>query len=125
MNKDKLILKKLESLSRSKFRSSFSLREKDYIYIKELGLEKIKQHAYDFVNLRLAPAIISNDGKQTPMKGHPVFIAQHACACCCRGCLSKWHHIPEGRGLTNNEINFIVTLIMTWIVKEIKQHGRI
>ena len=59
-----------------------------------------------------------NDGKQTPMKGHPVFIAQHACACCCRGCLEKWHHIPNGKNLNKKEIDYIVNLIMLWIKKE-------
>lgn len=38
----------------------------------------IRQHAQDFIAKREAPAFIPNDGKQTPMKGHPVFIAQHS-----------------------------------------------
>ena len=87
-------------------------------YIDKNGLPKIKEHAYDFINEKLAPAYPENDGKQTPMKNHPVFIAQHACACCCRSCLEKWHHIPKGKELTTNEINYIVTLLMTWISKE-------
>lgn len=77
----------LERLSRSKFRSSFSLSPKQLEYINEKGIDKIRSHAADFVRLRLATAVIPNDGKQTPMKGHPVFIAQHATACCCRGML--------------------------------------
>lgn len=108
----------LNKLSKSKFRSSFKLKEKDIIYIKEKGPLKIKEHAYDFINKRLAPTFIPNDGKQTPMKGHPVFIAQHACACCCRGCLEKWHKIPKGKELTNKEIDYIVNLLMLWIKKE-------
>lgn len=109
----------LDKLSKSKFRNSFHLKEKDIKYINEKGYEKIKEHAYDFINKRLAPACIPNDGKQTPMKGHPVFIAQHACACCCRGCLEKWHHIPKGKKLSDSEINFIVNLIIKWISKEV------
>ena len=93
----------LNKLSKSKFRNSFHLKEKDIIYIKEKGFKKIKEHAYDFINKRLAPSYVPNDGKQTPMKGHPVFIAQHACACCCRGCLEKWHHIPKGKNLNKKE----------------------
>ncbi len=108
----------LNNLSKSKFRSSFHLRKYMIDYINEKGYKKIKEHAYDFINKRLAPSTISNDGKQTPMKGHPVFIAQHACACCCRGCLEKWYKIPKGRNLTNKEIDFIVNLIMLWIKKE-------
>lgn len=108
----------LNNLSKSKFRSSFHLRKYMIDYINEKGYKKIKEHAYDFINKRLAPSFIPNDGKQTPMKGHPVFIAQHACACCCRGCLEKWYKIPKGRNLTNKEIDFIVNLIMLWIKKE-------
>lgn len=88
-------------LSKSKFRNKFKLGLKDKEYIKEKGINKIKEHAYDFINKRLAPKEILNDGKQTPMRGHPVFIAQHATGTCCRGCLYKWHKIPDGRKLTD------------------------
>ena len=115
MNYDEMLYK----LSKSKFRSSFHLRRYMLNYINEKGLDKIKEHAYDFINKRLAPKDIPNDGKQTPMKGHPVFITQHATATCCRGCLEKWHHIPKGRMLSEKEINYIVNLIMLWIKKEI------
>ena len=79
----------------------------------------IEQHAYDFVKKRLSPRYIMNDGKQTPMKGHPVFIAQHATATCCRGCLYKWHHIEKNKELNLKEEKFIVALIMEWIQQEI------
>ena len=77
----------LYKLSKSKFRSSFKLKTKDIDYINEKGIDTIKSHAYDFISKRLAPEVILNDGKQTPMRGHPVFIAQHATATCCRSCL--------------------------------------
>ena len=108
----------LAKLNRSKFRSGFHLSEKDIEYIDEKGLDLIRSHAADFVAERLAPAVIPNDGKQTPMRGHPVFIAQHACACCCRGCLNKWYRVPQGRALTENEQGRIVKLLMTWIERE-------
>ena len=104
-----------ENLSKSTFRSKFDLSVKDKIYIKEKGMEKIKEHAHDLVLKRLSPAYIANDGKQTPMRGHPVFIAQHATATCCRGCLYKWHKIPKGRVLTLEEQEDIVDVIMEWI----------
>ena len=106
-------------LSRSKFRSGFSLKEKDVNYIAAKGLDTIRSHAYDFVGKRLAPAVIANDGKQTPMRGHPVFIAQHATATCCRGCLQKWHRIPAGVQLTQAQQDYIVDVILAWIVKQI------
>ena len=111
----------IESLSKSKFRGSFHLNNKMKAYVKEKGINKVEKHAYDFINQRLKSSIIKNDGKQTPMKQtHPVFIAQHACACCCRSCLEKWHHIPKGRELTNNETRYIIELLIEWIKREIK-----
>ena len=109
----------LEKLKKSKFRNSFYLKEKDKIYIQEKSLEKIESHAHDFIRKRLAPKEILNDGKQTPMRGHPVFIAQHATATCCRGCLYKWHRIPQNKELTEEEINYIIEVIMTWIKKNL------
>ena len=108
----------LENLSKSTFRNKFHLKEKEINYIKEKGIDKIQEHTKDFINKRLAQAVIQNDGKQTPMRGHPVFIAQHATATCCRGCLYKWHRIEPGKELTNHEIDFVVALIMEWIKKE-------
>ena len=111
----------LYKLSLSKFRSSFHLRKDMINYIDTKGLDIIRKHAYDFINNRLKPSKILNDGKQTPMKGHPVFIAQHACGCCCRGCLEKWHKIPKGRELTNKEVDYIVELLIKWIENEINK----
>ena len=102
-------------LSRSRFRSRFALSDKDREYISEKGIETIRSHAKDLIGKRLAPAIPENDGKQTPMKGHPVFIAQHATGTCCRGCLYKWHGIPEGQELTDKEQEYVVGVIMEWI----------
>jgi len=110
----------LDKLSKSKFRNSFHLNKKMKDYVYEKGMDTIKCHAYDFVLSRLASNEPINDGSQTPMKGHPVFISQHACACCCRSCLEKWHHISKGRRLTNMEIDYIVDLLMRWIMIEVE-----
>ena len=112
----------LYKLSKSKFRSSFHLKEKDIFYVKEKGLDKIMEHTYDFINKRLRDVSKVSDGKQTPMKGHPVFIAQHATATCCRGCLEKWHHIKKGNILTDKQVDYIVNVIMIWIINEIKNN---
>lgn len=109
----------LQRLSKSSFRSKFRLTQKDKQYIKEKGLVTIRQHAESFVKDRLAPADIPNDGKQTPMRGHPVFVAQHACACCCRGCLYKWYRVQKKRELTADQQEKIVNLLMAWIEKEL------
>ncbi len=111
----------LDKLSKSKFRSSFHLRKYMIEYIDDKGLEVIRSHAYDFIKKRLAPKIIPNDGKQTPTKGHPVFIAQHATATCCRSCLEKWYHVPKNTELNEKQINALVEVIMEWIKKEYKK----
>ncbi|SFB33656.1 protein of unknown function [Acetitomaculum ruminis DSM 5522] len=107
-------------LDNSKFRNSFHLKEEDVKYIEKKGLETIKEHAKDFILKRQAPAFIANDGKQTPMKGHPVFIAQHATATCCRECIRKWHTFKPGTCLGQKQQEYLVDVIMTWIKKDMK-----
>jgi len=109
----------LERLKQSDFRAKFHLSQKDREYISQKGMEKIRMHAKDFVCARLAPENPENDGMQTPMRGHPVFVAQHACACCCRGCLNKWYKVPKGTALTETQQEKIVNLLMAWIEREI------
>lgn len=108
-------------LTKSEFRSKFKLKPKDRLYIEQKGLDTIRNHAKDFISKRITPAEIPNDGKQTPMKGHPVFIAQHATATCCRGCIQKWHKIPKDKTLTQEEQNYIVDIIMEWITRQLNK----
>lgn len=108
-----------EKLKMSKFRNSFHLKQKDKDYINKKGINVIKQHCLDFINKRLANPLLFNDGKQTPTKGHPVFIAQHATATCCRKCLFKWHKIEKTHILTQQEKDYICLIIMEWINLEI------
>ena len=117
MDKVDLLLFKL---SKSKFRSSFHLNIKMKEFVSLKGIDKIKSDAYDIINNRIRPKNPKNDGKQTPMKQvHPVFIAQHACACCCRGCIEKWYNISKDKTLNENEVDFIVNLLIEWIKREI------
>lgn len=109
-----------ERLNQSAFRRRFHLSQKDKAYIAQKGIDTIRKHAQDFIRLRLAPAVIPNDGKQTPFRGHPVFIAQHACACCCRGCLEKWYHIPKGIELSPEQQAVLVDILIHWIQNEIR-----
>lgn len=112
----------LAKLNKSTFRSSFKLNDKQIAYINEKGMDVIRKHCEDIIHERLSGAYPKNDGKQTPMKGHPVFIAQHACACCCRGCLNKWYHVPKGVSLTKQQEEKIVNLLMVWIKRQINNH---
>lgn len=107
-----------ERLSRSPFRTRFHLGGQERGYLTMKGMETVLRHARDFVAERLAPAQPKNDGKQTPMRGHPVFIAQHATATCCRSCLEKWHGFKSGRALDAEAQAYVVSVIAAWLVRE-------
>ena len=105
------------ALAKSTFRSRFRLGPKETLYLKEKSLTVVIEHGRRFVVERLADAQPKNDGRQTPMRGHPIFVAQHATATCCRGCLAKWHRIPEGRPLIPEEIDYILGVLARWLEK--------
>jgi len=106
------------ALAASDFRRRFRLRGAELDYLRRKGRDAVLRHAREMIDARLAPAEIANDGKQTPMRGHPVFLAQHATATCCRGCLAKWHGIPKGQALTEAEREHVVRAIERWIVEQ-------
>ena len=103
------------ALARSEFRSRFRLGPKGRAYLGQKTLPVILQHGRQFIVERLAPAEPLGDGRQTPMRGHPVFIAQHATATCCRGCLAKWHQIAPGKPLSEEQINYVLRVIRRWL----------
>lgn len=105
----------LAALGKSEFRRSMQLHRKELDYLHTKGMDVVLKHAADFIEKRLAPAEPANDGKQTPWRNHPVFVAQHATATCCRGCLQKWHAIPKGRELTDAEQRYVVEVIRRWL----------
>jgi hypothetical protein len=107
-----------EALERSEFRHQFRLEGKEAACLRQKGLDRVLAHARDFIEKRLAPAEPANDGRQTPMRNHPVFIAQHATGTCCRGCLEKWHRIAKGRPLSDREVEYVVAVIQRWLVQQ-------
>jgi hypothetical protein len=106
------------ALKRSKFRSRFRLTAREADYLHQKGLTTILEHARGFIKDRLADANPVNDGRQTPMKNHPAFIAQHATGTCCRKCLAKWHNIPSGKPLTEKQIDYIVEVLRRWLIEQ-------
>jgi hypothetical protein len=105
----------LRRLRNDRFRRSFRLRGADLGYLHEKGIESVLEHARDFIATRLAPADPPNDGRQTPWRGHPVFVAQHATATCCRSCLEQWHGIERGTALSESEQAWAVRIIEAWL----------
>ena len=101
--------------ARSPFRSRFRLGDVESRQLLQVGWEGARHQAETLIRRRLAPAFPEHDGRQTPMRGHFVFVAQHATACCCRGCLAKWHGIPAGRPLSEAEIGYVTALLLCWL----------
>ncbi len=114
----------LVALARSPFRQRFHLGPREQAYVDLKGLDTLVGHAHRFIRERLAAARPRNDGRQTPLRGHPVFVAQHATATCCRGCLAKWHGIPAGRPLTEEQITHVCSVIATWLRREYGEQAR-
>ncbi|HEX9944734.1 MAG TPA: DUF4186 family protein [Thermoanaerobaculia bacterium] len=59
------------------------------------------------------------EGYQTPREtssgANAIHYAQHATASCCRRCIAEWHGIPEGRALTESEIEYLADLATLYI----------
>jgi predicted Fe-S protein YdhL (DUF1289 family) len=102
-------------LARSGFRRRFRLNTPDRAYLKAKGLRMVLEHGRRSIEQRLVPAVPPNDGRQTPYRGHPIFVAQHATATCCRGCLEKWHHIPKGHELSAAEQAHVLSALERWL----------
>lgn len=105
----------LVRLAENSFRARFVLVEPELGYLRTKGMDTIRTHAKEFISKRLSSAFPPNDGKQTPFRYHPVFVAQHATATCCRGCLSEWHGIPKGIPLSDEQQNYVSDVIMRWL----------
>ncbi len=110
-----------DALERSAFRRRFHLGDREREYVTSRTLPVVLEHARDFIARRLAPPLPANDGKQTPYRGHPVFVAQHATATCCRGCLAKWHGIPRGEALSDVEQSYVRSVIERWLRRELRE----
>jgi hypothetical protein len=110
---------RLDRIGRQPFRAKFHLRGRDRGLAQLHGPERLRRHARELIGQRLAPAFPRNDGKQTPYRGHPVFVAQHATATCCRSCLQRNHGIAPGVELTPEQQDYVVEVIMRWIEREL------
>ena len=116
------IEERIAAIGRHRFRAKFHLapgsRDRSIALVR--GPAAMRQHAHDIIAKRLAPAEPLNDGRQTPYRGHPVFVAQHATATCCRTCLAKHHAIAAGHELTDDERAYVVDVITTWIAQQLR-----
>lgn len=109
---------RLKRIGRHPFRAKFRLSSRERAIVDLRGIATVRSHARELIEKRLAPAEPCNDGRQTPYRGHPVFVAQHATATCCRTCLERWHGIPAGRALDTADKEYVVDAICRWIVEQ-------
>lgn len=109
-----------EALAKNRFRSRFRLRAPERAYLAARSLSAVLDHGRVFLQERLIPAMPKNEGKQTPMRGHPFFVAQHATGTCCRSCLWKWHKIAPGRTLSEAEVEYVLAVISRWLSSQPK-----
>jgi hypothetical protein len=105
----------IRRLAASKFRRRFRLQGRELAYLQTWGLPHVLKQAAELIRKRVAPEVIPNDGRQTPWRNHPVFVAQHATATCCRGCLEKTHDIARGHALTEEELAHVLAAIEKWL----------
>jgi hypothetical protein len=110
----------LDRIGSQPFRAKFHLRGRDRGLAQLHGPERLRRHAREIVDRRLAAAFPVKDGKQTPYRGHPVFVAQHATGTCCRSCLHRNHGIEPGRELAEAEREQVVDVICRWIERELE-----
>jgi Domain of unknown function (DUF4186) len=110
---------RIDAIGKQPFRQKFHLYGRDAALVQLRGREAIRAHAHDLIAKKLAPADPYKDGRQTPYRGHPVFVAQHATATCCRHCLQRNHDIPRGHELTAAEREWVVDVICRWIDREL------
>jgi hypothetical protein len=111
--------RRIDALARQPFRARFHLRGRERAEVQLRGMTTIRKHAGEVLAKRVAPAEPAKDGRQTPYRGHPVFVAQHSTATCCRTCLERWHRIPEGHALTADEQAYAVDVICRWIERDL------
>jgi hypothetical protein len=112
---------RLDAIAEQPFRARFHLRGRERALVQLRGLQAIRRHAEDVIGRRVAPAMPHKDGRQTPYRGHPVFVAQHATGTCCRSCLERNHEIARGHELTAAEHQYVVDVIMRWIERELPE----
>jgi hypothetical protein len=115
-----LIDERIDAIGRHPFRARFRLTGRERAIVQLRGMSAVRAHAKELFAQRVAPAAPHKDGKQTPYRGHPVFVAQHATATCCRTCLERWHEIPKGRPLDADEQAYAVDVICRWIERELE-----
>jgi hypothetical protein len=114
-----MIDRRIADIATHRFRAKFHLYGPERALVLLRGREAIREHARDLIEQRVATAAPHKDGKQTPYRGHPVFVAQHATATCCRTCLERWHELPKGRELTPEQQCYVVDVICRWIDREL------
>ena len=91
------------------------LGPREYALAERKGIETLKAEARKIVLTRISELRGVSDGRQTPMRGHPVFLAQHATGICCRDCVLEWHGIPKRGVMSAKQLNHLHSVLAAWL----------
>jgi len=81
------------------------------------------EHARKILKQRIGKENNYMEGRQTPMVGNEIVsYAQHATGTCCRRCLEYWHNIPTGVGLSEDQLDYCVELVLRYIEERVPEH---
>ncbi|HEX8171231.1 MAG TPA: DUF4186 family protein [Thermoanaerobaculia bacterium] len=106
-------------LAASAFRRKQRLYGRELAYLQMWGIPHVMKQAEEILRKRVAAAEPRNDGRQTPWRNHPVFVAQHATGTCCRGCIAKTYEIEKGHALTDEELRLLLGAIERWLTSQL------
>jgi len=85
------------------------------LHARRKGRLTLREAAAKRLRRSIGQAQPARDGRQTPFEGNILYYAQHALACCCRTCLEYWHGIAKDKELAEDEIVYLVDLIMRFV----------
>ena len=111
------VLLRREGRYRNKFKEEH-LKQLDVAY-RGNRLEKMIRSRLE-KRIKIKP---HNDGHQTPYIKHGIDVASHTCAVCCRTCIYNWHGLNKIKELENDEIDFLVKVMLTYIIEYIIPDG--
>ncbi|OUR96731.1 hypothetical protein A9Q84_10345 [Halobacteriovorax marinus] len=105
-------------LKRSSVCSKFVLKDHEWDYLANRGLDAILLEGRTLLIKRFSQVDKSHSCKNEPLRHHPIFVALHGTGACCRRSLSKWHGIPKDIELKEKDIFFILLILKEWFIRQ-------
>lgn len=96
-----------------------AIKDEDMERAQIKGAIKIEEEAIKRLTKEIGIAKPFREKGITPYYGNIIYYGQHATATCCRLCMKYWHNIPQGRAMTEEEIEYCTKLIMLYIKERV------